>query len=376
MAMMMAAANATMSPAAAALRDGGLVLSFNGSGFLIFFYVGVLAALERAGVIVQGVTPIGGVSGGAIAAAAFHSGMSPEQRLAATTALNARCRPSNGCPGRLGPALREELDRFFPADSYLRAAPPATTIFVSRVKGNATAVAAARPGALLLPAVPATIRYDNQSIFLDGVAASSYIPKWSGPARFVVYDGEAVYDGGPAAGGRSCPPKPPGLPAGAAYHCVRVECSVGPNAAPARQLAAAPRDSRPAADDAKGRRRRLLLEAATAVATNRAAPAAAPYNAGGTRTAEDAEMDWAASIGGVAATGADAPDIYIGMPSAPRVELSRDQIRAYTLLTTPAKYVPYLVAVGERAAEAWLAGQPGMAEAAAAARARRSKAKN
>lgn len=385
----MASTATAFSPAAAALRDGGLVLSFNGSGFLIFFYVGVLAALERAGVIFQGATPIGGVSGGAIAAAAFHSGMTPAQRLAATTALNARCHPTNGCPGTLGPALREELSRHFPPDAHKRAAPPATSIFVSKIKGNATAVAGARPNTLLLPAVPATIAYDTQSLFLDGLAASSYIPKWSGAARFMVYRGQAVYDGGPTAGGRSCPDRPAGLAKNATYYCVRIECTVGPNAASLASVNAARnggggggnRTVAGAGAGAANNKGRRLLAAATDVATAKAAPRSVSTAEDAEDFADEVEMDWAASAAGSnmseeqsadgAQGGRGRPDIYIGMPGAPRVELAREQIRAYTLLTMPPKYIPYFYTLGEQAAEAWLREQgAGMAEAARVARAR------
>jgi hypothetical protein len=367
-----AAAATVFSPAAAAVRDGGLVAGFNGSGFLIFFYVGVMAALERAGVLVQGVTPMGGVSGGAISAAAFHSGMTPEQRLVATTALNARCHPSNGCPGFLGKALREELQRFFPADAYKKAAPPATTIFVSKIKGNATALASARPNTLLLPAVPATISYDSQALFLDGLAASSYVPKWSGASRFMVYRGEAVYDGGPTAGGRSCPERPAGLAKNASYYCVRIECTVGPNAASLNAARNANRTAAAAPSTANGRR---LLRAATNIATNSAAAKSPLAEEEAEEFAEDLDMEWAASAAGSSVEGEqEKPDIYIGMPGAPRVELAREQIRAYTLLTMPPQYIKYFYTVGEQAAEAWLKEQSGMAEAVAIARARRAAA--
>jgi hypothetical protein len=366
-----AASTAAWSPSALALRDGGLTLSANGSGFLIFFYVGVLLALERAGVITPGVTPMGGVSGGAIAVASFHAGLNHEQRLQATTALNARCHPTNGCPGVLGQAVREELDRFFPPDAYRRAAPPATAIFVSKVKGNATAIAGARPNTLLLPAVAETIGYDNNDMFLDGLAASSYIPKWSGAARFMAYRGQAVYDGGPTAGGRSCPPLAPGLSKNASTYCIRIECTVGSNAGPVAGAA-----------NASGRR--ALRQQQSPLPQNKRAPAAGSPAAiaAADAMAEDIEtMHWApgggaagdsptagrnGNGGGDEGGGDGPPDIYIGMPDAPRVKFTRDQVRMYTLLTMPPQHIPYFVKAGEQAAEAWMAKQTGLKEAAAA----------
>jgi len=327
--------------------------------------MGVLAALERAGVVAPGVTPMGGVSGGAIAGAAFHSGMTPAQRLAATTALNTRCRPSNGCPGRLGAALGDELERFFPADSYKKAAPPVLSVFVSKVRGNATAVAVALPGALLLPASPLAIPgpYRDQRAFLDGLAASSYIPKWSAPPRFVVYNGEAVYDGGPAAGGRSCPPPPAaalganGTAAGGkSYFCIKIECTVGTNAA---SRAAARHSARNGSGGGGGggRRSRALLRDQP--------PVNAPALDGKLEPLTPAE--WGSSTGGgpAAPEGSEgAPDIFIGMSDAPFVTLSREQIQMYTLLTVPPQHIRYLYEVGEQSAQAWMDKQPGLAEAA------------
>jgi len=344
-----AAAVAAFSPAAAALRDGGLVLSFRSSGFLIFFFAGVLAALESAGVVAPGVTPMAGVSGGAIAAASFHAGMTPAQRLAAAAALNDKCRPSSGCPGRLGAVLRAELERTFPADAHRTAGgPPIMSVYVSKVKGaDPAAAAASNPFSFWLPAEPRLVpRAATNAAFLDGIAASSYVPRWSGPGRYTTLNGEAVYDGGPTGGG-ICPPAPPG---GKSYFCLRVASAVGPGAA----FKSAPSSA---------------AEAVDVAALRRAAAAA-----GMAPALEAAGVDAFLGAGARGVGAAGDSDIFIGQPGAPAVSLPRSSIQSYTMLTVPPQYTQYLYEVGGQSARAWMAGQAGLAEAIAIAAARRSAA--
>jgi hypothetical protein len=75
-------------------------------------YLGVLAALQSLGIIQPGVTPVGGVSGGGIAAAASCLGLYMPEQLARNHENAAACRAQAlYCAGTLDKQVRKGLQK-------------------------------------------------------------------------------------------------------------------------------------------------------------------------------------------------------------------------------------------------------------------------
>jgi predicted acylesterase/phospholipase RssA len=72
-------------------------LGFSGSGFLLFYFFGVLASLLDSGIVTH-LTPMAGSSGGAIAAvSAGCAGLAPATLLDKLIATSEGCRLQNEC---------------------------------------------------------------------------------------------------------------------------------------------------------------------------------------------------------------------------------------------------------------------------------------
>uniref|UniRef100_A0A383WI03 Patatin n=1 Tax=Tetradesmus obliquus TaxID=3088 RepID=A0A383WI03_TETOB len=228
----MAAANATgnvtlggVSPYAnttsplAAVQNHTLGVGFSGSGFLILYFTGVTAILQSLGII-NNSTRLAGSSGGAITAAAICSNVpASSQQLAANFNIAATCRPSFACRGYLDKVVRNYTTELFPASVTEQCN---RRLYVT--------VTEARPNNLTDP--PQVVgNISSKGMLLDAVAASAYLPFWSGRSAVTTIDGlPAVYDGG-----FSYPlPCPPGV-----TYCVKVTANAG--VAPSNSIGPRPR---------------------------------------------------------------------------------------------------------------------------------------
>ncbi|KAI8473192.1 MAG: hypothetical protein J3K34DRAFT_519202 [Monoraphidium minutum] len=200
--------NATLEvhPAITALQQGTLGVGFSGSGFLLFYFFGVLSHLLDAGVVSQR-TPMAGSSGGAITAlAAGCCGRQPSDLFDDMAATAEACRRERQCYHTLDAAVRRQLSETLPTDVAARCG---GTGFVA-----VTRVAADGPD---LPVVLGRDYIDRNDV-IEAAAASSFLPFWSSPAPFTAVRGFDAYDGGFT----SPLPCPPAAVTNVTY-CIRIQ---------------------------------------------------------------------------------------------------------------------------------------------------------
>jgi hypothetical protein len=176
------------SSIAAAAANGTLGFGFSGSGFLLFYFVGVSTILRSLGVI-NSSTSFAGASGGAINSAAACAGVDAPQQFSALLTTARSCRPSNGCRGFLDAALHKQLQTVLPADAAQRCS---GRLFVAVTEAQPQG----KPDTSLLLGSNWT---DNQQLVL-ALRASSYIPVQSGRAAALklpwLPGAVSAYDGG------------------------------------------------------------------------------------------------------------------------------------------------------------------------------------
>eukprot|EP00775_Hariotina_reticulata_P013202 gene13202-13333_t len=166
-----------------AVKNITLGVGFSGSGFLIFYYTGVVAVIRALGVV-NDKTKLAGASSGSIHSAAICSGLDYQQQFDANSQLADFCRGKNACQGYLGAAARNATNKVFPPD------------VVQRCEGRLTvAVTQAKPGTQ--PDVGVLISsFNSRDQLLDTVAGSSWIPYFSGSQPVFITGDRAYYDGG------------------------------------------------------------------------------------------------------------------------------------------------------------------------------------
>eukprot|EP00775_Hariotina_reticulata_P011510 gene11510-11653_t len=165
-----------------AVRNNTLGVGFSGSGFLAFYFMGIVAVLNALGVI-NDKTKLAGTSSGAIQSAVACSGLDYQQQFDASLELANFCRARNVCQGYLGAAARNQTNRTLPRD------------VVRRCKGRLfVAVTQARPGDQ--PDVGVLIsRFSSRTQLLDTISGSGWIPYLSGPQPVWITGNRAYYDG-------------------------------------------------------------------------------------------------------------------------------------------------------------------------------------
>lgn len=192
-----AVSNVNGSSIAAAAADGTLGFGFSGSGFLLFYFVGVSSVLRNLGVI-NSSTTFAGASGGSINSAVACAGVDASQQFDAARTTARSCRPSNGCRGFLDAALHKQLQTILPNDAAQRCS---GRLFVVVTEAQPRR----QPDTPLLLGSNWT---DNQQLVL-ALRASSYIPVQSGRAATLklpwLPGNVAAYDGGFTVG-IPCPP--------------------------------------------------------------------------------------------------------------------------------------------------------------------------
>ncbi|GBF87569.1 hypothetical protein Rsub_00280 [Raphidocelis subcapitata] len=188
-----AAAGPVVHPAVQAWRSGTLDLGFSGSGFLLFYFLGVLQSLFDLGIASHS-TRMAGSSGGALTAVGGGcGGVAPAVLLRDLTATAEACRAAEQCYHTLDAAVRARLDSTLPADAAARCS---SRGFVAVTRADPTG-----------PDEPLLLgeRYHNKSDVVAAAAASSFLPYWSAPSPFTTVRAFEAYDGGFTAP-LPCPP--------------------------------------------------------------------------------------------------------------------------------------------------------------------------
>eukprot|EP00879_Flechtneria_rotunda_P005584 GHRR01005878.1.p1 GENE.GHRR01005878.1~~GHRR01005878.1.p1 ORF type:complete len:317 (+),score=70.96 GHRR01005878.1:120-1070(+) len=166
----------------AAFSNNTLGLGFSGSGFLLFYFIGVSSMLRSLGVINNN-TYLAGSSGGAITSTFTCAGVPGQQQF--TEGRNAlACLRNNTCLGGLGYLARLYMNATLPPDAAIRCG---NKLFLT--------VTQATPRDVLDTTLLISNFTTNQQL-VDASVASSYIPSFSGPTPVVYYKGIPAYDGG------------------------------------------------------------------------------------------------------------------------------------------------------------------------------------
>lgn len=101
-----------------AFLDGSLAFGFSAGGLMFPYYVGVVAALEDAGVL-RRPHQLAGASAGSLVAAAYNAGLSAAALEESLVLFGEDCL-KNGTRARLGPLLRDFLHAYLPQDAAER----------------------------------------------------------------------------------------------------------------------------------------------------------------------------------------------------------------------------------------------------------------
>ncbi|KAL4424342.1 hypothetical protein ABPG75_001643 [Micractinium tetrahymenae] len=176
-------------------RDSSSVhapVALQGSAMLITYYSGVMGALMEAGRVQPGVTPLRGISGGAWTATLTALGHSGAAQRDAWKRWVAACKERFGsCRGHIQELSQVAFEELLPEDAAQR---------VSGKVHIALAQLDSQQAHLNGSASWLVGRFSNKEDLKSALAATSYIPGFSGPAPFAVFRGQPVIDGGFANG--------------------------------------------------------------------------------------------------------------------------------------------------------------------------------
>ncbi|KAI8471884.1 MAG: hypothetical protein J3K34DRAFT_458129 [Monoraphidium minutum] len=189
-ALAVVAGNAT---ALQAFQNGSLGLSFGGAGFLIWYYIGVIKVLQQLGIVDKS-TPVAGISSGALTAGALCSGMDYDRLHKTVSDLTGVCR-KKGCAGKMDKTIRDLLEDALPHDAAARCS--------GRFWAGVTVLDGGRPRSVM--AGGAGEPFKDRSDLISTLAASAYIPIWSGSRLFTTWRGMETADGSLSAQ-QPCPP--------------------------------------------------------------------------------------------------------------------------------------------------------------------------
>jgi hypothetical protein len=164
----MESVSASSGPVAAAAQNGTLAFGYSGSGFLLFYFVGVTSVLHSLGLIIN-TTKLAGASGGSINSASACAGVSIPTQFQALRESARTCRPTKGCRGFLDSAVSKELSSTLPSDTAQRCS---GRLFVAVTQAQLQG----------LPDTPLLLgsNWTDRQQVLYALRASSYIPVQSG----------------------------------------------------------------------------------------------------------------------------------------------------------------------------------------------------
>jgi len=192
------------------------VVALHGSGFLFFYYFGVLDALESRGAVVPGSSQFAGVSGGAVTAALSAAGLTGAEIATVLGAALKAC-AGDGCHP-VAPWLAPMLTGALPDDLAERVK-GRLAVWVTQLDASSPSPTNGAPWALS--------SFTSRDDIVNAVVASSYLPCWTGDEPFATLHGAPALDGGFSTDfAQMCGPE--SVEGG----CVRVSAGVvGPNAA-------------------------------------------------------------------------------------------------------------------------------------------------
>ena len=173
----------------AASRAGTLGFGVSDAGWLVPWYLGVFAILQKLGIIQPGNTPIGAVSGGSLAAASSCLGLDYyRDTMPVVHAAAAACREDAFCAGTLAEKLTPRWKQLFvPASTPKALATCSSNTYIYISEG--TPLRSPR-------SVPKRIDTHSPHGFADGIVATWHIPFWSnGTAPTTTYRGQPAYEG-------------------------------------------------------------------------------------------------------------------------------------------------------------------------------------
>lgn len=192
-------ASAVASAPAPAPVAGTIAVAFEGSALLITYYSGVVQALLEKGVIVPGVTPLSGLSGGAFTAVFTTLGLSGEEQKNLWIDIITACgmRFNGSCTGHLNALLDEHLAEVLP-DNVTDSVNGLVRIAVSQLN-------ASQPG-LNNTATWVLDEWSSKADLRSAMLSTNWIPCFSGGTTYTIYRNQPVIDGGYSAGFRDlCP---------------------------------------------------------------------------------------------------------------------------------------------------------------------------
>eukprot|EP00775_Hariotina_reticulata_P008759 gene8759-8938_t len=165
--------NGTLVPAPAAAT---LLSAFQGSA--------IGASFGPAGFLIS---YLAGSSSGSLLSTSLCSGARPEAVMASISELAKYCRDNNNCQNKLDQAVRVQVKKLLSPNAYQRCS---GTNFISITQGRFPSKNAKN---LLVS------QFKSNQELVDAVAASSYIPLWSGNVGkrewTAQFKGESAYDG-------------------------------------------------------------------------------------------------------------------------------------------------------------------------------------
>ncbi|KAL4431983.1 hypothetical protein ABPG77_000250 [Micractinium sp. CCAP 211/92] len=167
-------------------------LALQGSALLITYYSGVVGALLEAGRVQPGVTPLRGISGGAWTATLTALGHSGAAQRDVWKRWVAACHEQfGGCQGHVRQVAKAAFDELLPETAAQQ---------VSGKLHIALAQLDSQREHLDGSASWLVGSFSGKEDLKNALAATSYIPGFSGPAPFVLFRGQPVIDGGFANG--------------------------------------------------------------------------------------------------------------------------------------------------------------------------------
>jgi hypothetical protein len=174
-------------------KKANVGFAFAGSAALFPYYLGVAYALVDSGAIIRGVTPIGGLSGGAVTGTLVHSMMDFEPLYKGMLGMMENCNQAEGdlppCYQGVYRAMVSTFAKLLPDDIHLK------TINKNILRVAVTLVDERAPGMnVSRPMVIGRVR--SKEAMLRVLGASTYIPCVSGPHPYTLFEGLPVMDGG------------------------------------------------------------------------------------------------------------------------------------------------------------------------------------
>lgn len=167
-----------------------LGVGFSGSGFLILYFTGVVAVLQKLGIVTNS-TRLAGASGGSAVSAMSCAGVPGRTQYQAALPLAQRCRAASNCEGYLDRGFNATLSAVVPSTAARDCSGRLWVSVTVARPGNETDINKLLGG-----------NWSSRGEVISAVRLSSFIPSFSAPAATLQLPelepavGPAGYDGG------------------------------------------------------------------------------------------------------------------------------------------------------------------------------------